>query len=245
MKFISRKNILIVTLSFCTLFSKPVCAAPLEKISESEYKKSAEKIANEFQITENEVENLQTNLNRAFEKLPKIEAGETAKAKVSDNLHLEVETFEENELSKNNHTVQSELSITKAARKVYHTTGGSVVKLKNRFGKTLITLKAYGVFERNGKISKPIDAYGTYKATVWNVTNKKAKKGKAAYNAYVKNTFTGKLSIGIDQVHVTLDSFKCCCTTYCNAKGKVIKPCFKDTVRNHRLSIPFGYKAEH
>ena len=97
MKFISRKNILIVTLSFCTLFSKPVCAAPLEKISESEYKKSAEKIANEFQI--------------------KIEAGETAKAKVSDNLHLEVETFEENELSKNNHTVQSELSITKAARK--------------------------------------------------------------------------------------------------------------------------------
>ncbi len=117
MKFISRKNILIVTLSFCTLFSKPVCAAPLEKISESEYKKSAEKIANEFQITENEVENLQTNLNRAFEKLPKIEAGETAKAKVSDNLHLEVETFEENELSKNNHTVQSELSITKAARK--------------------------------------------------------------------------------------------------------------------------------
>ena len=120
----------------------------------------------------------------------------------------------------NNDFVQINDNSAKAARTVYHTTAGSIGRLKNLLGKTVVTLKAYGVFERNGKISKPIDAYGTYSAVVWNVTNKKAIKGKAAYNAYVRNTFTGKLNIGTDKVHMTLESFKYSCTTYCNGGCK-------------------------
>lgn len=34
------------------------------------------------------------NLNDAFKRIPDLEAGEIAKVKVSDNLYLEVESFE-------------------------------------------------------------------------------------------------------------------------------------------------------
>ncbi len=214
------KRVLVGALILCTVFSSSVYAAPLEKVAENEYKKKIGRIADEFQVSEKEVENLGENLNDAFKRIPDLEAGEIAKVKVSDNLYLEVESFEKNGLLINNDFVQINDNSAKAARTVYHTTAGSIGRLKNLLGKTVVTLKAYGVFERNGKISKPIDAYGTYSAVVWNVTNKKAIKGKAAYNAYVRNTFTGKLNIGTDKVHMTLESFKYSCTTYCNAKGK-------------------------
>lgn len=106
--------------------------------------------------------------------------------------------------------------LTKAT---YDRTITSTLKLKNIFGGTVVTLKAVGVFRTNGSTSKPIDAYGTHSAIVWNVTTKKAVKGSSAYNAYVRNTFTGKFNIGIDPVNMTVQSFTYTCTTYCNAKG--------------------------
>lgn len=83
----------------------------------------------------------------------------------------------------------------------------------------MVTLKSVGVFKTNGSTSQPIDAYGTHSSLGWNVTTSKAVKGSTAYNAYVRNTFSGKFNIGIDAVHVTVQSFTYACTTYCNAKG--------------------------
>jgi hypothetical protein len=211
------KRALAVSLGLCTLFSNSVYAAPLGKVVEYRQKNQIGQIAEELQVSEKEIENLGTNLNHALQKTPELEAGEKVKINVSENLYLEIESYEEDDSVINNHRQNN---VAKATKKTYHTTCGSIGRVKNLLGKTVVTLKAYGVFERNGKISKPIDAYGTYTATVWNVTSKKATKGKAAYNAYVKNTFTGKLNVGTNKVNMTLESFKYVCTTYCNAKGK-------------------------
>lgn len=164
-------------------------------------------VAEELGISLNEAENLEQNLNKAVAQLPDLEVGDSATVPVSENLVLEAETHDDGQV------------MNPLAKATYDRTITSTLKLKNIFGGTVVTLKAVGVFRTNGSTSKPIDAYGTHSAIVWNVTTKKAVKGSSAYNAYVRNTFTGKFNIGIDPVNMTVQSFTYTCTTYCNAKG--------------------------
>lgn len=166
-----------------------------------------ETVAEELDITLNEAENLEQNLKKAVIQIPALEAGDSANVPVSENLVLQVETHDDGQ------------TINSFARATHNKTITSTLKLKNILGATIVTLKSVGVFRINGSTSKPIDAYGTHDAVVWNVTAKKAVKGSAAYNAYVRNTFTGKLNVGIDPVHMTVQSFTYACTIHCNAKG--------------------------
>ena len=164
-------------------------------------------VADELGISLSEAENLEENLDKAVAQLPDLEVGESVTVPVSENLVLEAETFDNGQTH------------NPSAKATYDRTITSTLKLKNIFGGTVVTLKAVGVFRTNGSTSKPIDAYGTHSALVWNVTTKKAVKGSSAYNAYVRNTFSGKFNIGIDPVNMTIQSFTYTCTTYCNAKG--------------------------
>lgn len=164
-------------------------------------------VAEELGISLNEAENLEQNLNKAVVQLPNLEVGDSATVPVSENLVLEAETHDDGQIMNPLTKATNDRTIT------------ATLKLKNIFGGTVVTLTAVGVFRTNGSTSKPIDAYGTHSAIVWNVTAKKAVKGSSAYNAYVRNTFTGKFNIGIDPVNMTVQSFTYTCTTYCNAKG--------------------------
>lgn len=134
-------------------------------------------------ISLNEAENLEENLDKAVAQLPDLEVGDSVTVPVSENLVLEAETHDDG---------QTMNPLTKAT---YDRTITSTLKLKNILGGTVVTLNSVGVFRTNGSTSKPIDAYGTHSAMVWNVTAKKAVKGPSAYNAYVRNTFTGKFNI--------------------------------------------------
>lgn len=168
---------------------------------------NVQNVADELNITVHEAENFKQNLDKAVAHLHALEAGESATIPVSENLILEAETFDNGQ------------ALNPLNRATYDRTIISTLKIKNILGGTVVTLNAVGVFRTNGSTSKPIDAYGTHSAMVWNVTSKKAVKGSSAYNAYVRNTFTGKFNIGIDPVNMTVQSFTYTCTTYCNAEG--------------------------
>ena len=61
------KRVLVGALILCTVFSSSVYAAPLEKVAKNEYKKKIGRIADEFQVSEKEVENLGENHNWTYQ----------------------------------------------------------------------------------------------------------------------------------------------------------------------------------
>ncbi len=121
---------------------------------------NAQSVAEELNITVDEAENLEQNLDKVVAQLPDLEVGESVTVPVSENLVLEAETFDEGQ------------TLNQLNRATYDRTITSTLKLKNIFGGTVVTLKAVGVFRTNGSTSKPIDAYGTHSAIVWNVTSR-------------------------------------------------------------------------
>lgn len=176
-----------------------------------------QEFAEENDITVEEVVNLSENLTDALRKAGEdgevvLEENEKKVIPISENLVLEISIKQDgnSDLERN--------SLAKATQS-YERTVTSTSELKNVLGGTIVTLNSVGVFETNGRTSKPIDAYGTYDAFVWNVTNTNSDLGSEQYNAWVKNSFSGELNIGIDPVDMTIQSFGTTCKIYCNAQG--------------------------
>lgn len=198
------KKIASFVLALTMAFSVPMstfAASP----KDSEPAVSVEEYAEKYDITEDEVIHLEENLLEAKETLKNIELapGEETVIPVSENLNLWIET----EIMPSSRATTYDRTIT------------STLSLKNVVGATIVTLRSVGVFRTNGTTSKPIDAYGSYNAWVWNITNSSSSLGAAAYNARVRNSFSGELNIGIDPVSMTIQSFSYTCTIYCNAVG--------------------------
>lgn len=170
-------------------------------------------IAEKYNITEDEVVNLNDNLKNALNVLnskrtisePDSNGVIEETIPVSENLILTITT---KETSSNN-----------LRSSVYNRTITSTLELKNIFGVTIVKLNSVGVFETNGSTSKPIDAYGTHTALVWNLSNTNSTKGSSAYNSWIRNNFSGQFNLGIDPVSITIQSFSYSCTIYCNANG--------------------------
>lgn len=198
------KKIASFILALTMVFALPMttfAASP----KDSEPPVSVEEYAEKYDITEDEVIHLEENLIEAKETLKNImlAPGEEKVIPVSENLNLWIET----------EVIPSSRATT------YDRTITSTLSLKNVVGVTIVTLRSVGVFRTNGTTSKPIDAYGSYDAWVWNITNSSSSLGATAYNARVRNSFSGELNIGIDPVSMTIQSFSYTCTIYCNAVG--------------------------
>lgn len=170
-------------------------------------------IAEKYNITEDEIVNLNDNLKNALNVLnskriinePNSNGVIEETIPVSENLILTITT---KEIPSNN-----------SRASVYTRTITSTMSLKNIFGVTIVTLNSIGIFETNGYTSKPVDAYGTHESFVWSVANTNSTKGSSAYNSWVRNNFSGQFDLGIDPVSVTIQSFSYSCTIYCNANG--------------------------
>lgn len=176
---------------------------------ENKNENQIEELSQTYSVPEEELEDLPDNLEMAVKSVPDLEIGEEYQLPVSDNLILEVSVEDDG----------MPLVANPFMRATYNRTITSILKLKNIYGRTVVTLKSVGVFRTNGSTSKPIDAYGSHSAMVWNITNKSSVKGGTAYNSYVRNTFTGKFNIGIDPVSMTVQTFSYSNTIYCNTKG--------------------------
>jgi len=184
---------------------------------QSKHTTSIQKFAKNNQITVDETINLSENISKALKLVSEngeitLNGNETKVIPVSDNLVLEFSAMSSDSID------SSQVKAVQAAT-VYERTITSTLKLKNIVGGTIITLNSVGVFETDGKTSNPTDAYGTYDAIVWNVTNTDSEVGSEQYNAWAKNSFSGELNIGIDPVDMTIQSFAKTCKIYCNAVG--------------------------
>ncbi len=194
----------ILTFSFALTFAITSIANPIFALaSTTDPETKIEILADEYDITVDEAENLTILFDEAVDKIPDLEVGETVNIPVSENLYLEA-------------SVSEDVSKTRATTSRTIT---STLQLKNVLGSTIVTLKSVGVFSTNGTTSVPTDAYGNHTAIVWNVTNTSSKLGTSAYNAYVRNSFSGQFNIGIDPVSMTVQSFSKSNTIYCNAVG--------------------------
>lgn len=170
-------------------------------------------IAEKYNITEDEIVNLNDNLKNALNLLNSKRIVSESNSNgiieetipVSENLILTITT--------------KEIPLNNSRASVYNRTITSTMSLKNIFGLTIVTLNSIGIFETNGSISKPVDAYGTHESLAWSVANTSSTKGSSAYNSWVRNNFSGQFDLGIDPVSVTIQSFSYSCTIYCNANG--------------------------
>lgn len=166
-------------------------------------------IDEKYSITEDEVLQMNANVKNALARANEISAqtnaddATTKTIPVSENLVLVITTEETPSL----------------ARTTYQGTITSTLELKNILGGTVVTLKSVGVFQTNGSTSIPVDAYGSYSSLVWNVASTASVLGSTAYNAWVRNGFSGEFNIGIDPVSMTIQSFSYNCKIYCNAVG--------------------------
>lgn len=169
---------------------------------------SAEEFAAKYNVTTDEALHLSDNLEKAIDKLPTLNAGESATVKVSENLYLEAKTD----------LVPCTNNAKVAASTTQWTVTGTIF-LKNYLNVTIVTLTAVGVFLANGTLCVPTDAYGTYSAVLWSITTASSGLGPAAYNSYARVSFEGQFDLGIDPVSITIQSFSKSCTLYCNAVG--------------------------
>lgn len=192
----------------------PIVEKDISQLSDEELSTVAEKL----EIDVEELKDLENIVDEGIEKLDS--SLEEDSVQISDNLILESEVSEEAVLVPNYLATSVSEDNAVSARAVYSRTVTSTLSLKNILGKTVVTLKSVGVFTTNGKTSTPTDAYGSYTGALWKLGSKKSVKGSKAYEANVRTAFTGELNVGIDPVHVTIQSFKKSGTVYCNAVGK-------------------------
>lgn len=170
-------------------------------------------VAEKYSITEDEVLNLTENVKKALEEADtiqdrNIDGERVQEIPVSENLVMVLTTKLE---------AGSGLAIERAIGKRYTVTAS--LDLKNMLGMTVITLNSVGVFESDFTTCTPVDAYGTYEAKVWNVTNSSSSLGSPQFNAYARNSFSGELNIGIDAVNMTVQAFGYTSTLHCDALG--------------------------
>ena len=84
----------------------------------------------------------------------------------------------------------------------------STMKIKNSVGMTIQTLNAVGVFDTNGVVAIPVDAYGS--GSSGNVSNPSNSLGPSGYSSWVKVRLTGSVP-----GHVA--TFDYTCTITCDA----------------------------
>lgn len=161
--------------------------------------KEVENLANELNITEDELINLDEYIKLALEKLPR-QLNDAQTVKVSDNLILEL-------------TMTSEQDIHRA----YEITVTGTLKLKNLLGITIVTLNSIGVFEVNNNKVTTLDAYGTYSGFVWSLDYIDSYKSGAGSTANARSSFKGELNIGTDGIN---KSFNAAGTVYQSANGE-------------------------
>ncbi len=198
------KLILSLSCAFALIIGQGTSAFAAENTQNTFDPEIIEMVSENYDITEDEVKNLEENLDKAVASLPELKVNEDIVVPVSEHLVLKVST---------------EDCDNSIARATYSRTITSTMKLENVFGVTIVTLKSVGVFSTNGSTSKPTDAYGSYSATGWDITKGKSVLGATGYNSYVRNSFSGKLRVGIDPVNMTIQSFSYNCTIKCNAVG--------------------------
>lgn len=203
------KKILATVMAIATIFTSGVTASAAEPEQPQITGHIVSEVAEKYNITEDEVINLNANFKNALKTANEVDAisendSSVKTVPVSENLVLTI-------------TTEETPSITKA---VYERTITSTLELQNILGGTVVTLNSIGVFRTNGSTSVPVDAYGTYSSLVWNVATTESKLGSTAYNAWVRNGFSGEFNIGIDPVSMTIQSFSYSCKIYCNAAGK-------------------------
>jgi len=155
--------------------------------------------ADEFDITTEEIINLEENLKNALSAL-----GETnnlkrngTKIQVSENLFLTSSLREEN----NGNSL---------ARLGVNRTFTAELELENAIGRTVVTLRSHGVFNySNGRVSA-IDGFTSHIGGLFGrwTTRNEAMSQTAGTTAWVRNGFSGEYNIGIDPISVTLRSFQ-------------------------------------
>lgn len=202
------KKLLAIVMAIATVLTSGITASAAEPEQPKATEHIISEVAEKYNITEDEVINLNTNLKNALKSANEIqtisENGSSIRTiPVSENLVLTITTEE----------------TPSNTRAVYERTITSTAELKNILGLTVVTLKSVGVFRTNGSTSIPVDAYGTYSSLVWNVATTESKLGNTAYNAWVRNGFSGEFNIGIDPVSMTIQTFSYSCKIYCNAVG--------------------------
>ncbi|MEK4023023.1 hypothetical protein ABEX00_00035 [Bacillus safensis] len=183
-----------------------------------------ENLAEELNISTEELNNLGTIIEDGIQKLD--DEKKSDQVKVSENLILETSQEETvgfvppSSLAESSSTIDNMVMASAAKKKKsQYVRVKKQMKLKNILGFTVLTLNSVGVFTVNGSTSTPTDAYGTHEGTVWTVSHS-SKKSKKSAKSYVRNTFKGKLKIGIDPINMTFQSFNFSNTIYCSAKGK-------------------------
>lgn len=187
----------------------------LQSFAAENQQNSDEGILSEYGVTAQEIEDLEKNLDAAFEKLDKINMAqrnatsmEETEVRISENLVL---------VSGINQTKGIAQSRNRAT--VYETKIQGWVQMRNNLGMTILTLYSNGVFWYDGQYSTPIDAYGDYSSVVWDVEVTGSAKGSKASKTWARNSFSGQLYIGIDPIGMEIQSFSRSGTVYCDKNG--------------------------
>ncbi|MBQ6993801.1 MAG: hypothetical protein IJN64_04785 [Lachnospiraceae bacterium] len=203
------KKLVATIVMLTTIFSVGETAWAAEPKYSQQRESVVAEIAEKYDITEGEILQLNSNIEKAFELADEVEAVSIQDdfiqkmVPVSENLVLVITT-------KENKT---------KARATRRKTITSTAELQNILGKTVITLTSVGVFQIDGSTCTPIDAYGTYTSWVWNITTTDSKLGSTSYESWVRNGFSSELNVGVDPVSMTIQTCSYTCKIYCDANG--------------------------
>lgn len=161
-----------------------------------------------YGMTKDELLNFDENVTNALNKLniTRSNTDGSLTIPVSENIYLEISTKEE-----------VEQSIEKAV--VYNRTITGTMSFKTIYDVTVLEVNSIGVFRTDGTRSTPIDAYCTYDSWVWNVTSTSSYLGSPSYNAFVRNSFSSQVNIGIEPVNMVIKTISKSSVIYCNANG--------------------------
>lgn len=195
-----------------TAVTAPVTLSDLDDLSQSELND----VADQLDVTPDEVANLDDNLNDALADLPDDGNGDV---QVSDNLVLSASTEEDTDAPTLG-TSNGMSVLAKAATKSVQ--WNSTLQLKNIIGVTIITLKGHGIFSYNGSTVKPTDAWGDYTGILWELNSKKSVKSGSGSTAYVRTQFTGKLNVGVSSVSAQIAGFSKTNIITVNKNGKLV-----------------------
>lgn len=192
-----------VFIPFSILAEQSVSNDKLENLGMSleDYTK-IQQIADDYSITVDELVNLNENINNAFDEMKKekisIKGDDIYRTQISENLFMEIST--------------SLIQNFNQERVGYN--GRATLELKNVLGITVVTLNSNGSFDVNGNTVTPTDAYGTYSGFLWKLDYIDSYKSSPSSTAYFRNTFKGELNVGVDSLHITIQSFRYSGTFY-------------------------------
>lgn len=211
------KKLFCLAFAFCIMISQPSnIFANNSNLSE------LERYAEEYQITVDELLNFEENFNRALEELEIIQSqrvlnnNDDIVIQVSENLFLNVNTYIEYIDYDINHSNYNNFDSRATTILASHT-----FNLTNIWGGTIATLRSHGMFRYDGSNAEALDAYGTYSGFIWTWNEPSSTTGNSGTSAFARNSFSGELSIGVDPISVTIQSFATTNTLTCDRNGNV------------------------